>query len=98
MKKGTNNISFVTHNNIPVGRRVTYSCIVVDMRTHNEDPIRVQITVAINQIEYPVKVTPKTEDLTTFKIHINSIISTQCARYSRWDIGNYYLETPVGGY
>ena len=32
-------------------------------------------------------------DITTFKIHINSVISTQGKRYAGWDIRNYYLET-----
>ena len=36
------------------------------------------------------------EDLATFKIHINSVISTRGARHSGWDIGNYYLETSMG--
>ena len=36
VKKGTNNIRFVARNNIPVGCTVTYSCIVVDARTHKE--------------------------------------------------------------
>ena len=35
-------------------------------------------------------------DLTTFKIHINSVISTRGARYAGWDTGNYYLEIPTG--
>ena len=35
-------------------------------------------------------------DLTTFKIHINSVIYTRGVRYVGWDIGNYYLETPMG--
>ena len=37
-----------------------------------------------------------TEDLATFKMHINDVILTQGASYARWDIENYYLETPIG--
>ena len=33
---------------------------------------------------------------TTFKILINSVISTQGTRYDGWDIDNYYLETLMG--
>ena len=75
---------------------VTYSFIVVDVRPQKEDPIRVILAVGGNKIEYPVKVTTKTADLTTFKIHINSMISKQGARDAGWYIGNYYLEAPMG--
>ena len=39
----------------------------------------------------------KTVDLTTFKIHINSVIFICGVNYVGWDIVNYYLETPMGG-
>ena len=96
MKKGTNTISFVARNNIPVGRTVTYSRIVAYMQPQKEDTIKVLLTVGVHQIEYPVKVTTKIEDLTTFKIHINFVIFRRGTIYAGWDIGNYYLETPMG--
>ena len=34
-------------------------------------------------------------DITTFKIHIRSVISTRGKRYAGWDIRNYYLETTM---
>ena len=66
------------------------------MQPKKEDPNRVQLTVGGNRIEYPGKLTTKMAYLTTFKIHINSVISTQGARYACWDIGNYHLETLMG--
>ena len=95
-QKGTNTIRFFTRNNIPVGRIVTCSQIVVGVRPQKEEPIQVLLTVGGNCIEYTVKVSTKTVDLTTFNIHINSVISTIGAKYAGWDIGNYYLETPIG--
>ena len=65
------------------------------MRPHKEEPIRVWLAVGGNRIEYPRKVTTKTAYLATFKIHIHSMISTRVARYSGWEIGNYYLEIPI---
>ena len=65
------------------------------MRPHNKEPIRVRITVGVNRVEYPGKLTTKTADLTTFKIYINSMVSTQGARCDAWDIGSYYLDTPM---
>ena len=95
-KKGMNTINFVALINIPVGHTVMYSRIVVDMQPQKEDPIRVRLTVGRNRMEYPVKVTTKMAEFNTFKIRINSVISTQGVRYAGWDIGNYYLETPMG--
>ena len=66
------------------------------MLPQKKDPIQVRITVGENLIEYPGKLSAKTTDLTTFKIHISSVISTGGLRYARWDIVNYYLETPMG--
>ena len=66
-QKGKNTIHFVARNNIRVVRTVTYSHIVVRVRPHKEDPIMVNFPVGENFIEYPGKVSTKTEDLTTLK-------------------------------
>ena len=95
-KKVTNTISFVSYKNISVGRTVIYSSIVVDVGPQKEYTIRVRLTVGGNRIEYPGKVTTKMADLTTFNIHINSVISKRGARYAGWNIGIYYLETSMG--
>ena len=74
---------------------VIYSHIVVDVRPQKEYLIRVRITVGGNHIEYQGKVMTKTADLTMFKLHVNSAVLTRGARYTGWDIGNFYLETPM---
>ena len=81
---------------MPVGCRVTHSFVVVDVPTHTEDRIRVQLTVGGNTIEYTGKLTTKTADLTTFKINTNDVIYTRGTGYSGWDIRNYYLEITMG--
>ena len=67
VQKGADNIRFFARNNIPVVHTVTYSHIVVRVRPQREDPIMVHLTVGGNCIEYPGKVSTKTEDLTTLK-------------------------------
>ena len=89
--KGKNTIYFVTCNNIPVGRTLTYSRIMFNVKPQKEDTIIGRLTLGGNIIEYTGKVTTKTADTTTFKIHINSMISTRGKRYTGWDIENYYL-------
>ena len=49
-------------------------------------------------INYPDNVSTKTADVTTAKILINSIISTQHAQFCVFDNGNFYLCTPVPRY
>ena len=95
IEKVTNTIRFVAKNKIHVRCTITYSHIIVDVQRHKEDTIIVKIALGGHRIEYTGKVTTKKADLTTFKIHINSV-STQGERYAGWDIGNYYLETPMG--
>ena len=75
---------------------VTYSRILVDVQPQKEDPNRVRLAVGGNRIEYTGKLRTKTADFITFKIHINSVISTLGAGYFGWYIGSYYSETPMG--
>ena len=74
-----------------MGQIVTQSQIVIKVLSQKEYPIQVQLTVGGNRIEYQGKVTKKTAEITTFKIHINTVISTRGAKYSGWKIRNYYL-------
>ena len=95
--KGTNTISLVTHNIIPVGSTAIYSFIVVNVQPQKEDSIRCRLTIGVNCIQYPGKVvSTKTADLATFKLHINSLTCTRGEKYAVWDIINYYIKTPMG--
>ena len=49
-KKGTNTIRFFARNNILVGCMVTYSRILLDVKSQKKYPIRVWITVRGNLI------------------------------------------------
>ena len=46
-------------------------------------------------INYPYNISTKTAEVTTAKILINSTISTRHARFCVFDIGNFYLGTPM---
>jgi hypothetical protein len=48
-----------------------------------------------NLIDYPGDVSTQTANLTTFKTHLNSVISTPGAKYMCMDVGNFYLMTPL---
>jgi hypothetical protein len=98
--KGTNTIFFIKHDDVPQDRRkdVTYGRIVVDVRPQKAEPERTRLTVGGNLINYPGEVSTATSDLTTAKLVINSVISTEGARYAGVDIKNFYLGTPMERY
>ena len=84
--------------NIPNDRVVTYARVVVDHCPQKADPNRNQITAGGNLINYPGKLTTRTVDITTSKLHWNSILSTPDAKYMCLDIKNFYLLAPLDRY
>ena len=97
---GTNTMFFIPYEDIPHDRRkdVTYAKIVVDYRPHKQEKERTRLTVGGNLINYPENVSTKTAEITTAKILINSTISTPHAKFCVFDIGNFYLGTPMERY
>jgi hypothetical protein len=92
----TNTIWFIRRSDIPNGRKVTYGSCVVDIKDHKEEKERTRLTVGGDQIEYPGDKASRTAGLTTAKILINSVISTQGAKFLVIDINIFYLNTPLG--
>jgi hypothetical protein len=68
----------------------------VDIKDHKEEKERKRLTVGGDQIEYPGDKSTRTAGLTTAKILINSVISTQGAKLLVIDINFNYLNTPLG--
>jgi hypothetical protein len=56
------------------------SNIVVDYRPKKEDPNRIQITAGDNLINHPGELMKRTADITTSKLHWNSMLSIQKAK------------------
>jgi hypothetical protein len=84
--------------NIPKDRTITYGKIVCDYKPHKKDKERVRITVGSDTLDYSDDVATSTADITTFKISINSTLSTKDAAMMMMDIKNYYLGTPLPHY
>ena len=91
----TKTIKFVKRKDIPPKRKVAYIRIVVDIRQAKAVQERVRLTVGGDQVDYPCKVTTRTAELQTCKIHLNGVISTEGARFMCADIKNFYLGTPL---
>jgi hypothetical protein len=96
--KGTNTCFFVELKNIPNYRKITYGKLVCDHKPNKAEQERVRLTVCGDRLDYSGEVATSTADITTFKILINSTLSTEHAEMMMMDIKNYYLGTPLPRY
>jgi hypothetical protein len=92
---GTDTCFFIELKNIPNDRKITYGKIVCDYKQHKKEKERVRLTVGGDRLDYSGDVATSTADITTFKILINSTLSTKDAAMMMMDIKNYYLGTPL---
>jgi hypothetical protein len=92
---GTDTCFFIKLKNIPNDRKITYGKIVCDYKPHKKEKERVRLTVGGNRLDYSGDIATSTADITTFKILINSTLSTEDAAMMMMDIKNYYLGTPL---
>jgi hypothetical protein len=92
---GADRCFFVTLKIIPNDRKITYGKIVCDYKPHKQENERVRLTVAGDRLDYSGDIATSTADITTFKILINSTLSTEDAAMMMMDIKNYYLGTPL---
>jgi hypothetical protein len=84
--------------NIPKYRKITYGKIVCDYKPHKKEKERVRLTVGSDRLYYFGDVATSTADITTFKILINSTLSTKSSAMMMMDNKNYYLGTPLPRY
>jgi hypothetical protein len=92
---GTDKFFFIELKNIPNDRKITYGKIVCDYKPHKQEKERVRLTVGGHILYYSGGVATSTADITTFKILINSTLSTEDAAMMMMDIKNYYIGTPL---
>jgi hypothetical protein len=92
---GNDTCCFVTLTGIPKDRNITYGKIVCDYKPHKKEKERVRLTVGGDILDYFCVVATLTADITTFKILINSTLSTEDAFMMMMDMKNYYLGTPL---
>jgi hypothetical protein len=94
---GTEKCFFIKLTNIPKDRKTTSGKIVCDYKPHKKEKERVRLTVGGDRLDYSgnVATSTSTANITTFKILINSNLSTEDAAMMMMDIKNYYLGTPL---
>ena len=88
---GTNTLRFRRKNEVPSNKKVTYGRIVTSIRPQKHETHRTRLTVGGNLLDYHGDTSTTTIDVTTTKIHLNSIISTPNAKFATVDIDNFYL-------
>lgn len=98
MPTGTDTIFFIKQSQLPPGRTATYMRIVAELKPNKAEIRRIRCTVGGNRIDYPGNVSTPTSDLTTAKILFNSVISTKNAKFTAFDISNFYLNNPMDRY
>jgi hypothetical protein len=81
--------------NIPADRMVTYANVIIDFRPQQEDPHCIRIMAGGNLINYPGELTMQTAFITTSKLHWNSVLSTQKAKYMCLNLKIFYLSMPL---
>ena len=93
--EGADTLNFIFKNEIPADRfeDVTYSRIVCNYILEKKDPNRCRITVGDNMTNYPGYCVTPTANLLTVKLLLNSVISTEGARFVILDISKIYLMT-----
>jgi hypothetical protein len=92
---GTDTCFFTTLKNIPQDRNITYGKIVCDYKPQKQENERFRLTLGGDKLDYSGDVATSTTDITTFKILINSTLSTDDEAMMMMDIKNYYLVTPL---
>jgi hypothetical protein len=92
---GTDTCFFIKLTDIPKNRKITYGRKVCDYKPHKKEKERVRLTMGSDRLDYSGDVATSTAYIKTFKILINSTLSTEDAAMMMMDIKNYYLGTPL---
>ena len=67
---------------------------VCELKPNKTEVHRTRLTVGGDKVHYPGDVGTPTADFTLVKMHVNSVIATQQARYMTLDLKNFYLKRP----
>jgi hypothetical protein len=83
---GTDTCFFINLTNILKDRNITDGKLVCDYKPHKKEKERVRLTAGSNILDYSGDVATSTAGMTTFKILINSTLSTEDAAMMMMDI------------
>jgi hypothetical protein len=95
---GTNTIFFIHKHEVPSGRQVTYCKQEASLRPTKAETHRVRNCAGGDPLDFPGPTATQTASLVTTKILLSSTVSTPNARFSAFDIKNFYYGTPISRY
>ena len=96
--KGTDTIFFVSKQQVPAGRKITYCKQEATIRPNKAEKFRVRNCAGGDKLVYEGPTATQCASLTTTKILLNSTISTKGARFTCADVKNFYYGTPMAVY
>ena len=97
--KGYNCCDAIHKFEVEAGRTVTYARTVCTVQPKKDEPNRSRITAGGNLLhDDPGNVSTDTTDLELIKMHWQSVLSTENAKYMTIDIGNFYTNTSMDCY
>ena len=87
----TQTTRFMKKRNIPKDEKVVYTRLVVDLRPNKAVHERLRMCMEDDNMESVMDTTTRTADLTTYKLHINGVVSTPRTRFAGGDVKYFYL-------
>jgi hypothetical protein len=98
---GMSTIFFIQWDQVPRNRMKDtiygfITCLVYPEKI--DEPNRTRLVARGDRVHYPGHAGTPTADLLTITLLINSIISTQGAKFMTMDIKDFYLNTPMAKY
>ena len=95
--KGTNNFFLIRFEDIFVDskKELTYTKVVCKVRPEKSDPNCKSITIGGNHINFTGDVGTPTASLNLVKLVFNSFLSLPGAKFTTFDICNFYLQNPL---
>ena len=98
MPRGNNTIFFIPKSKVPSTKKVTYGRLVSTIRPLKKETHHVRLTVGGDRLNYAGDASSTCAALTTVKMLLNSVISTDKARFGTIDIKDFYYGTPLSDY
>ena len=86
MPTGNSTIFFIHPSKIPTHKKVTYGCLVVDIRPLKEEKYCVRITVGGDKLDFCGDASSVAASLAIVKLLLNSVVSTKGAKFTTADI------------
>ena len=87
---GNSTTFFIHPSKIPTHKKVTYGCLVVDIRPLKEEKYRVRITVGGDTLDFCGDASSVAASLATVKLLLNSVVSTKGAKFTTADIKYFF--------